>query len=66
MFSESGYSYITGKSKKWLQAGNSEYQYISKYYPYEMFREIAPFYSIGSPVVYDGMDMLLQSLDYVI
>lgn len=66
VFSESGYSYITGKHKKQLPTSHGEYQYIGKYYPDEVFREIAPFYSIGAPVVYDGMDTFLQSLDYVI
>ncbi len=66
VFSESGYSYITGRNKKNLPVSHSEYQYIYKYYPDEMFREIAPFYSIGAPVVYDGLDNFLQSLDYVI
>ena len=66
VFSESGYSCITGRNKKDLPVSRSEYQYIMKYYPDEMFREIAPFYSIGAPVVYDGMDSFLQSLDYVI
>ena len=66
VFSESGYSCITGVHKKILQISHSEYQYICKYRPDEMFREIAPFYSIGAPVVYDGMDAFFQGLDYVI